>query len=384
MCSTNYLAEKLPIDKTMLPDFLQPNHGDGGLWLRRPHLNGLLSVNKSYEMAGGVMHEDTCKRAKTALMQISKVSGMALPHLKRCLRDLLYHDPEVMNNLQLAIWCASSLDKGVDSEVIVESTRSLVDLDDLNRYDAWRTKWRTYQPRYNKDRSSILRSAILATVHDTAAMADLFALMWLRDLCASLDNPSVKYGDELGQVLAIDDRWTAHWMAIWFAYDSYRLSAEGLVNPMRGLRKRMDALADVEQEYKLGAQRSEYQTYLTATCRFWDVKATIEHPEYFEGCCCCCKCCKEKKEKEMRDAYNTAEQEMFEASDHPVVCEIRRLKDRQSAQVNEMREFIDKVNEYSDFEVILSEEKRLVGEVEECGTEAYTTLYIDFVQHCKD
>lgn len=380
MCLTNYLAEKLPIEKTMLPDFLQPNHKNG-LWLRRPHLNGLLSVNKSYEMAGGVMHEDTCKRAVTALTQISKVSGMALPHLKRCLRDLLYRDPEVMNNLQLAIWCASSLDKGVDSKIIIESTRDLVDLDDINRYNAWRTKWRTYQPRHNKDRASILRSAILSTVHDTAAMADLYALMWLRDLCASLDHPSVKYGDELRQVLATDDRWAAHWIAIWFAYDSYRPSAEGLVNPMRGLRKRMDALADVEQEYKLGAQQSEYQTYLTAKDRFFDVK----YPLYFadEDCCCCCKCCKEKREKERKEVYNTAEQEMFDASDHPVVCKVKGLKDRQSALVSEMREFINKVNQYSDFEVILSEEKLFVGEVEECGTESYTKLYIDFSPHDK-
>lgn len=74
---------------------------------------------------------------------------------------------------------------------------------------------------------------------------------------------------------------------------------------------------------------------------------------------------------------------MFDASDHPVVCKVKGLKDRQSALVSEMREFINKVNQYSDFEVILSEEKLFVGEVEECGTESYTKLYIDFSPHDK-
>lgn len=369
MCYDNYLAEKLPINKTKLPSVLQPDYNP--VYAAR-HVDELKRVPDL----------DTSLKARrkpyiTAFEQAANVANMSCRELEQCLQGLLFKNIFVMNELQLAIWYASQLDQGTESESLAPRSRPTMDED--QRHRDWASDWTTMQPRNHETRTLILRKATWNATHALSDMADMHALCWLRLMASNLNQADIRHGYKLAKAFASDPHVMGHYLAVWFVHDTHQGRFRGTVNPMRAISVQLRRMSEERVTYIESAGSCDYQEYMTHRCMMDDLHTMQNSPELDNGYKwkCCCKCC---REKQLIDHIKVAHQELdtiLEKKDVKLTLTRKKLYEKSMQKV---REYVNKVNTEADFDLVLSTDTAFVGDTNEMGTELYTRLFVELVK----
>lgn len=366
VCYDDYLAEKLPINKTKLPSVLQPDYNPA---------NDVRHVDELQR----VPDRDMSKRARRkayidAFECAANVANMCCRELEQCLLDLLFRHVYVMNELQLAIWYASHLDQGTESESLAPRSRPTMEED--VRYQDWSHEWMTMQPRDHETRTSILRKATWDTTHNLSDQANLHALRWLREMTHCLNHPEIPHGYKLAKAFMSDPHVIGHYLAVWFVHDAYQGKYRGTINPMRGLHVMTRRMNEERVAFIECANSIDYQEYMTHRCMMDDLEYMQANPGESNGYKfnCCCKCC---QEKQLIDHIKVAHQELDTILEKRGVKLALQAKKVYKKRMEMLRDYIYKVNTEASFELVMSEDVAFVGDTNEMGTESYNRLYVE-------
>lgn len=366
MCYDDYLAEKLPINKTKLPSVLQLNYNPVHAARHVDDLKRVPDLDESLK-ARRKCYIDAFERA-------ANCARMSCNELMRCMKDLLFRDATIMNDLQLAIWYASHRDKGTDSESL--APRSRPTMLENSRHREWATEWKTMQPRNHDTRTSILRKATWDTTHNLSELADLHALRWLRRMAQALGHPEIRHAYQLGKALASDPHHMGYYLAVWFVHDTYQGKYRGTINPMRGMHALVKQMEEAKAEYVQSTKTINYQEYMTHRCMMDELEHMQANPGESNGYKfnCCCKCC---QEKQLIEHLKTAHQELDTILEKKGVGNTLRLKKKYNKSMETLRDFVYNVNVEADFDLVVTDESSYVGDPNEHGTEAYNYLIVE-------
>jgi len=369
VCYDNYLAEKLPINKTKLPSVLQPDYNPA---------NDVRHVDELQRVPDRDMSRKARKKAYIdAFERAANIAGMCCRELEQCMLDLLFTNVQVMNELQLAIWYASHLDKGTESESIVPRSRPT--MDECTRHQDWSSEWLTMQPRDHETRTLILRKNTWDTAHNLSDQANIHALRWLRLMTTQLNEPGIRHGYKLAKAFMSDPHAIGHHLAVWFVHDTYQGKYRGMVNPMRGLYVLSRRMNEDRVKFVQAANSIDYQDYMTHRCMMDDLAHMQKNPDQSNGYKfdCCCKCC---QEKQLVEHIKVAHQELdtiLEKRDVKFALQAKKLYEK---GMERLRDYIYCVNTEASFELVVSEDVNFVGDTNEHGVESYKRLYVELVK----
>lgn len=366
MCYDNYLAEKLPTNKTKLPSVLQPDYNPVYAARHGDELKRVPDLEKARR-----------KYYITAFEQAANVARMSCRELEQCLQALLFKNIFVMNELQLAIWYASHLTQGTDVESV--AARSRPTMDENRRYCDWASEWTTMQPRDNETRTLILRKATWNATHNLSDMADLHAMRWLRAMAYNLNQGDIPYGYKLAKAFASDPHVMGHYLAVWFVHDTHQSKFRGTVNPMRAINVQLRRMDEARVTYIESSGSSDYQEYMTHRCMMDDLEHMQNNPEHDNGykCKCCCNCCREKQLADHLQAAHKELDTLLEKKDVKLTLTRKKLYEKSMQQT---RDYVNKINAEAAFDLVLSTDTAFVGNPNEMGTELYTRLLVEFVK----
>jgi len=369
VCYDNYLAEKLPINKTKLPSVLQPDYNPA---------NDVRHVDELLRVPDRDMSRKALRKSYTdAFEWAANIARMSCRELEECLLDLLFMNVQVMNELQLAIWYASHLDKGTESESIVPRSRPTMDED--RRYRDWSCEWVTMQPRDHETRTLILRKNTWDTAHNLSDQANIHALRWLRLMTTQLNEPGIRHGYKLAKAFVSDPHALGHYLAVWFVHDTYQGKMKGMINPMRGISVHMRRLNECRVDYIQRAGSCDYQEYLTHRCMMDDLAYMQKNPGQSNGYKfdCCCKCC---QQKQLVEHIKVAHQELDTLLEKKEVKLTLSAKKDYEKCMEHVRNYIYSLNTEASFELVVSEDVGFVGDTNEHGVESYKRLYVELVK----
>lgn len=361
MCYDDYLAEKLPINETKLPSLLQPDY------------NIIHAARSSYEYKSVPKHNT---KYAEPLHDAANAANLSLREFKHCMQDLLFTDYRVFNELQLSLWFASHVDACTEDTLAL---RARPTMDEHNRFDQWRTKWKTYQPRDKDTRTSILRKAIHEAASQRNNMAEFYATTWLRCMAVTLSNPNIRHGYKLAEAFAKNPHAVGHYIAVWFVYEAAQPKCKGLVNPMRAICVELREMENSRRKFVKDASSVGYQEYMTHRCMIHDLEYMLENPGESNGYSfkCCCKCC---VREELTDRLKTAHQELDTLLEKQDVKNTLYSRKKYEKAMNTVKELVYSINTNADFELVVSEDSDRIGFVECHGTEEYSRLIVEIVK----
>lgn len=369
MCYDNYLAEKLPINKTKLPSVLQPEYNPVHAARHVDELKRVPNLDRTFKARR--------KPYITAFEQAANVAKMSCRELEQCLQSLLFKNIFVMNELQLAIWYASQLDQGTESKSL--APRSKPTMDEHNRYRDWASDWTTMQPRDHETRTLILRKATWNAAHNLSDMADMHALRWLRSMSFNLNQADIRHGYKLARAFATDPYVMGHYLAVWFVHDTCQSKFKGMINPMRAINVQLRRMDEARVTYIESAVSCDYQEYMTHRCMMADLEHMQSNPECDNGYKwkCSCTCC---REKQLTDHIKAAHEELDTLLNKKDVKLTVTRKDLYEKSMQQTRDYVYKVNVEADFDLVLCTDTAFVGNPNEMGTELYTRLLVELVK----